>query len=760
MNKLLLSQFEIDPHFVALLFPAPLCTPRLSEVSFPTSFYSVMTEQETKHETQHSFDVKEEQAVQTADSEQNGTTPHYSNTDLDVKAEPQSKPQASSSMEVDTREMVEPLDDRPHLRPNKLLLPKDIREQKPPAGDVVVIALGSFGIRYGFASDSTPRKIFPAVAFPRRPKSVADAPEAALCIPAHITRSPEELATTREEFDTVTQAIEEELALGERRRGGGRPIPWKASVEPMRDTEWTNADWLQADTSWRERGHDIVIGRDVHKLWLDKDRAQYYDIVFPIWDGKLLFDCGAPTSLVRQALEAIFSHIVSQLLRDRANARKKHQRRGANGKEGDSSHTEKHMDNEDTESKIPLAVQDGFAKSFVTVVVPETAHRRDVAEIVGAIFQTRELQAAAVFVHQSTVSCALGAGLATCAVVDIGHSATTVACVEDGMICGESRIHLKYGSFHIQKAFDVFLNEHSDLQSIITTDYENTNAATEPYVKDEETLILSKITEQMGGFNVDENDTLKVSTVKAPNGRSVKVSLGVGIRTVPCYGLIYPRLLKCAYELKTNKLDIPARGPFEKNSEEDNFVSDIFNDLRRSGIATAALPIGLFANDPGQPAEKTVHSETASIVDAIIWSVARAVEIKRPDQQSRTPDHYRRYLNAIVLAGGGASIDGIALALEGRIKKGFQDAGVNISDVTVIDGGKGKGDEELAAAAAVLKDVDSDGGLIDDTDTASLPWKGGAVMVEADVVNEYWVYRDDWEARNVRALRERAPFYW
>lgn len=83
-----------------------------------------------------------------------------------------------------------------------------------------------------------------------------------------------------------------------------------------------------------------------------------------------------------------------------------------------------------------------------------------------------------------------------------------------------------------------------------------------------------------------------------------------------------------------------------------------------------------------------------------------------------------------------------------------------VYDVTIIDGGKGKGDEELAAAKAVLRDQKTTGGAADDTDTAILPWKGGAVMIEADAVQGFWVYKDEWDERSVRVMRERVPFYW
>lgn len=634
-------------------------------------------------------------------------------------------------------------------RPQNLPLAAKVRNHKPPPQHVIVLAFGSFGIRYGFASDSTPKRLYPAVAFPRDAKAVKEPSTPAICVPTSSPRDEADVETARANFDDICETITNDLALNERRRGGGKPIPWKVEIEPVLDDHWENDKWANDQNSWAFDQNKIIVGRDVLKLLRSPERAARYDIVFPVWDGQLTFDCGAPSSLIRKSISVLLDHIVEQLEQSRKEAKPK-------VKAGDGSKDDRLLQRHEDFVRDNI----GCATSFVSLVVPETAQRRDIAEFVDAIFRSRSLRCAAVFVHQSAVSCALGAGLATCAVVDIGHSATVIACVEDGIICGESRIHLQYGSYHVQRAFEHLIREYSDFHKVLVEDYKYAVETSMPIILDEEIWLINKICEQAGGFNVDENDSLNVTLVTAPSGRSVRAKLGVGLRAVPVYGLIYPSLLKAALESEPTKMNFVQRGTFEKNSEDDNFVGDIFNDLRRSTIATAALPIGIFANDPRQPAEQTVNAESSSIVDAIIWSIAKAIEAKRPDQQSRTPDHYRRYLNAIVLAGGGAKIEGIASALEGRIKKGFQDAGLNISDVTVIDGGKGKGDEELVAAAAVLKDVDSDGGLLDDTDTASLPWKGGAVMVEADAVNDYWVYRDDWDSRNVRALRERAPFYW
>lgn len=646
----------------------------------------------------------------------------------------------------------------PTLRSQKLPLPKGIRDMKADAKDVVVISFGSFGVRYGFAVDSTPKRVFPAVAFPRSAKALADSSSVRFCTPSHSVRSAKDVIAAKERFEEIRDEVAQELTLQERRRGGGRPTPWKVLIEPVPSETFTGAAQFSgpidnSKTVSELTPNEVLVGPDVEVLVRDPQRAELYDVIFPIWDGKVLFHCGAPESFVRKALDCLIDYVVEQLKIDK-------KKKIAASRDAATNGNANGVPAKRPEETTPFA-EGEEAKTFVALVVPETSQRRDAAEIVDAIFRSRSMQTAAIFIHQSAVSCAFGAGLATCAVVDIGHSATTVACVEDGLICGESRIHLNYGSCHIQSTLELLLKDSSQLTEIITSQPGvDGKPLTPQQIAQDQEVVIARIAEQTGSFNVDANDTLGVALLKLPSGRGLRLKLGVGFRALPCYGLIHPTLLSAASAVVREKMNIPRRGVFEMNADVDNFATTILNDMRRSGIATAALPIGTFANDPDQPASTTVDSDRASIVDAIVWSVAKAVELKRPDQQSRTAEHYRRYLNAIVLAGGGASIDGIALALEARIKKGFLDTGLIVADVTVIDGGKGKGDEELAAAAATLKEAGADGGIIDDTDTASLPWKGGAVMVESEAVREYWVYRDDWEDRSVFALRERAPFYW
>ena len=136
----------------------------------------------------------------------------------------------------------------------------------------------------------------------------------------------------------------------------------------------------------------------------------------------MVFGSGAADTLVRAAIDALLEYIASQLIKPNV----------PNGvANGTSTGTSEEKDKEKVKEKPSI---------YIALVIPDTSDRRDVAEIVDAIFRVAKLSAAGVFIHQSSVSCALGAGLATCTVVDIGHSYTTIACVEDGSILADSRV--------------------------------------------------------------------------------------------------------------------------------------------------------------------------------------------------------------------------------------------------------------------------------------------------------------------------------
>lgn len=600
----------------------------------------------------------------------------------------------------------------------------DVRTAKATPSDVLVLAFGSHAFRYGSASDSTPVKLPSLVAFPRKSSEAAPAirPVWATATPSHDVA----------EFDAQVENLVSALDMRSRRIGGGKPIPWDVEVEVVaRASQDATAQLIQHIV---ERNAPVV-GREADVLLRDEAAAARFDIVAPLWDGKLVFGAtSASDTLVRAALDELLSHVALQLDRKHANG---HPPNGAaaNGKKTNA-----------------------FAFRHVAIVVPDTSDRRDVAEIVDAIFRVDQLRAAAVFVHQSSVSCALGAGLGTCAVVDIGHAATTVACVEEGTICADSRVHLTYGAHQMLQIFHRLLRNSphfvEQIADVLGSERDNDARYKYDFAK-----VAARTCEQICSFRTEENDRLLLAETKTPAGHTLRVKVGLALRTLPAHGLVKPAMLLAA----SDKVITRKRTAHERNCDDDNYLEQLYSEIRRNATATAALPIGRFANQPDAPVDYQLIPTDASIVDAVIWAVGRAVKASTlvVQQPNRAPELHRRFLKSIVLSGGGASLEGIALALERHIKDALQQKGLVVSEVTVIDGGKGKGDEELAAANAILRDEKGAPAVLgDDTDTASLPWKGCAVMVEADAVKDYWLYKDDWLERNVRVLRERVPFYW
>jgi hypothetical protein len=632
-----------------------------------------------------------------------------------------------------------------------------VRSLKPSPKEVLVIAIGSHYVRYGSANAPIPWKVRNIAAFQKTASAVVAEPSL-----EHNGNKDE----TREEqvvaFSTAVDEIAADLRLSDRRRGGGKPIPWQVEIETVAVDDVPEGEASGDTIRSLESGKGLLVGIAAERLSYDEAQRKNFDIITPVVDGRMAWEMPCSRSLVRSALDAVLTSIARQF----------------RGSMESLAHSSAESASEEAASPAKSKVLD--ANTHIALIVPESSDRSDIAEFVSALFRVEELRAGAVFVHHSSASCALSAGLSTCVVLDIGYSATTIACVEEGCVLGDSRVHLKYGSRNIVAVFDRLLRESGTFDEVcgaregdMESDKTASSRPADNHVSmpqsvlslDDVAALIRKSCEQLCGFNVDENDTLSVAMIRAPKcGKMFRIKCGVGVRAVPAYGMLYPGLFESISSLNGFSLTRMSMPRVDRNSGEDNFMMGLFDDIKRSTIVSAAVPFGRFANEldvDGRVVDGAVHPWRASVVEALVWSVNRAVETSAIAQTDnvRGPELKRRYFKSILLAGGGSSVDGIALALESRLKLLLDEKNIVVNDVTVIDGAKGKGDEELLAAAGMLRS-DGAAGLDDDGDPASLPWKGGAVMVEADAVKDLWVYRDEWLSRDVRALRERAPFYW
>ena len=142
-------------------------------------------------------------------------------------------------------------------------------------------------------------------------------------------------------------------------------------------------------------------GEEAHNV---QDNHEKFDAFALIWDGKLVFGSFATDTLIRATIIALFECILSQVIKPNvSNSVANGSITGPSGGNDEEKFQEK----------------------------PSTSDRRDIAEILAAMFRVGKSSAAGLFIHQSSVSCALGAVVATYTVVDIGHYSTKIACVED-----------------------------------------------------------------------------------------------------------------------------------------------------------------------------------------------------------------------------------------------------------------------------------------------------------------------------------------
>ncbi|KAF9218179.1 actin-like ATPase domain-containing protein [Gyrodon lividus] len=134
-----------------------------------------------------------------------------------------------------------------------------------------------------------------------------------------------------------------------------------------------------------------------------------------------------------------------------------------------------------------------------------------------------------------------------------------------------------------------------------------------------------------------------------------------------------------------------------------------------------ALPTGNFVG--GLPIDVCFEASKLPL-DVAIFNSARACG---------GDEKIRKYLQAVLVIGGGAQIPGMAHALESRLQAIATPLVPNMDKVQIIPPPK-------------------------DVDPKVLAWKGAAVLGKMDSVADLWLTRADWDLLGMRGLKERC-FY-
>jgi actin-related protein 8 len=142
-----------------------------------------------------------------------------------------------------------------------------------------------------------------------------------------------------------------------------------------------------------ELDDEILIGNDA----LKKTNDETYEVIWPIIEGRLQFNHRTPKT-IQADLQELWKRII------------------------------------ETYCKLPATE---FYKYKVMLLVPDQFLKRHVKVMIDVLLT--DLGFSSVFIHQESVCAAIGAGLSSACVVDIGHGKTAISCIDDGISISRSR---------------------------------------------------------------------------------------------------------------------------------------------------------------------------------------------------------------------------------------------------------------------------------------------------------------------------------
>uniref|UniRef100_A0A2S2Q2R5 Actin-related protein 8 n=1 Tax=Sipha flava TaxID=143950 RepID=A0A2S2Q2R5_9HEMI len=265
--------------------------------------------------------------------------------------------------------------------------------ERTTPNSVIVIHPGSLYLRIGRASDVAPHKYIHGLA---RSSLLGEVVREDRILPTFPYKNPETLAIMEENRLQASHMLQSSLQSNGDRRYATPPQQISAfnrnAVPQYKDT---------APHSYAPEA-DIIYGEDIFNI----DPEKVYNIFFPISNGELNVNgqIGGSLTAVLGDLETIWTHCINKLL--------------------DIKTSE-------------------FHNYKVILIIPDIFNRVHVREMMSMILLSMKFKACILI--QDHVAATYGAGLGFACVVDVGHSKTSVSCVEDGISQTSTRIRLRYG---------------------------------------------------------------------------------------------------------------------------------------------------------------------------------------------------------------------------------------------------------------------------------------------------------------------------
>ncbi|KAJ1999356.1 actin-like protein arp8, partial [Coemansia thaxteri] len=437
----------------------------------------------------------------------------------------------------------------------------------------------------------------------------------------------------------------------------------------------------------------------------------------------------------------------------------------------------------------------------VVLVIPDLFSRVEVSMLAEMLL--RHIGFHYLLVQQSSSLVTFGAGFSSACVVDVGAQKTSIACVEDGLCCQESRVNIMYGGDDITRFLhSLFMRSNFPYHEVSlghSYDWNMINELRERHC----TMNLSDVNIRLHNFFVRQphkKHTQKYSfktydeTYQAPfclfypeivesyyslpdylrtfanviaadtfaDPRPITSS--TGLLTPTQFGILPTRAVE---EVGLAASVVGLRG----DEESDEPLLQAATDLPATAPATVpATEAGTPGPARGPSAALPDQSGTFRISEALpaAESTAGAVSRTSPPTPvgqpivSYEPDPQAQFsrmpldlaiTHSIVHAG---STD--------RVKKLY-------SSIVVVGGGVSflPGFDELLASRLMYVRPDYLKGVVERADIVSAPrdldprvlaWKGGAVLSRLECAKDMWISSQEWADFGSRLLRDRVLFQW
>ncbi|KAF9240697.1 hypothetical protein BU15DRAFT_87583 [Melanogaster broomeanus] len=442
-----------------------------------------------------------------------------------------------------------------------------------------------------------------------------------------------------------------------------------------------------------------------------------------------------------------------------------------------------------------LSIKRGEFKNFsVMLVIPDFYDRVYVREFINIILVSLGFKQ--VCVQQESLAATYGAGISNACVVDIGAVKSSIACVDEGMVIADSRMSLNMGGDDITEFLYVLLERISfpyreinlarwhdwlvmeDLKSRLCTLAEGDVALnlydfvvrryghpTEKYgLRAYDEIILAPmcvfeprviefdrkrvglrpisstdVTEEIIEHSADHvTQAMIISTQHLLPSADLPQAQVLTVE--PSQGGSPANLTENGTKVEQQEVTLPSTAdptpPPAAAEPTETSTSDAPMDVERDGKTPQANPPSQPAPQvPPQPVPPADNFLGALPIDVCFEAskLPLDVAIFNSARACGGDDKIRKYLQAVLVIGGGAQIPGMAHALESRLQAIATPLVPNMDKVQIIPPPK-------------------------DIDPKVLAWKGAAVLGKMDSVADLWLTPADWDMLGMRGLTERC-FY-